>query len=72
MVSALLGYNIRRAEALQLFRRLHSCHSFAALSNEWWDRNAGRVLGGMNGCAISDLEGLFGRQKLRNASDANR
>jgi hypothetical protein len=63
-VSALPGYNIRRVEALQLFRRLHSCHSFAALSSEWLDRDAGRVLGGMNGCAISVLEGLSGAKSF--------
>ena len=50
-VSAFPSYNIRRAEALQLFRRLHSCYLFAALSNEWLDRDGDRVLGGMNGCA---------------------
>jgi hypothetical protein len=63
-VGALPGYNIRRAEALQLFCRLHSCHSFAALRNEWLDRDAGRVLGGMNGCATSDLEGLSGAKSF--------
>lgn len=32
--------------------------------NEWLDRDAGRVLGGMNGCAISDLEGLSGAKSF--------
>ena len=36
------------------------------------DCDAGRVLGGMNGCVISDLEGLSGAKRLRNASNANR
>jgi hypothetical protein len=53
---------------LQLFRRLHSCYLFAALSNEWLDRDGDRgddrVLGGMNGCATSDQEALSGAKSF--------
>lgn len=63
-VSAFPSYNIRRAGALQLFRRLHSCYLFAALSNEWLDRDGDRVLGEMNGCAISDQEAHSGAKSF--------